>query len=244
MGFQADGAAQEYFAVRSANVLKIPQGISLEHGALIEPAAVAVHALDRARTVLGGGLEGRGVLVLGAGPIGNLVAQTAKAQGARTVLITDLSEFRLQKAKACGIEHTSNPAAEELDGAVARVFGGDRADLIVECVGSETTIGQAIASARKGSAIVVVGVFAEKPMVDLGLVQDRELNLLGTLMYRRADYERAMELMASAAIRVEELITDTFPFERYADAYRHIEQAGERAIKVMIALEGEDTDEH
>jgi L-iditol 2-dehydrogenase len=103
MGFQTNGAAQEYFPVKADHVLKLPENISLDHAALIEPISVAVHALARA-----GNVEGLKILVLGAGTIGNLVAQVAQASGAASVLVTDMSEYKLQKARDCGIEHVIN----------------------------------------------------------------------------------------------------------------------------------------
>ncbi|UCF97544.1 MAG: alcohol dehydrogenase catalytic domain-containing protein [Spirochaetaceae bacterium] len=236
MGFQANGAGQEYFAVSFGNVLKIPTEMSLDQGAMVEPTAVAIHALTRAEAGMVDGLRGKKVLVLGAGPIGNLVAQSAKALGAGGVLITDLSEFRLQTAEACGIDYAVIPQQENLEQALLKFFGESRADLTLECVGSEITIGDAVACARKGSTIVIVGVFGTKPTVDLGLVQDRELNILGTLMYQRKDYEKAIELISVGKIKLDPLITDTFPFEDFLKAYRYIERAKDRAIKVMIAL--------
>jgi L-iditol 2-dehydrogenase len=233
MGFQTDGAAQEYFPVFADRVLKLPADMSLEQGAMIEPAAVAVHALCRA-----GDVCGKAVVVLGAGPIGNLVGQTAKGLGARSVLIVDLSDYRLQVARECGLDFAVNPEKERLGQAIRRHLGTDLADLIMECVGSETTIGEAIACARKGSTIVVVGVFGRKPVFDIGLVQDRELNLLGTLMYQRVDYEKAIELGQAGKLDFDQLITDSFPLERYLEAYRHIERSRDRSIKVMIRLEG------
>lgn len=232
MGFQTGGAGQEYFPVPADRVLKLPEGMSLEQGAMIEPAAVAVHALRRA-----GEIAGRAVVVLGAGPIGNLVGQAARGLGARAVLIADLSDHRLRVARDCGIDFTVNPRAESLSQAIAAHLGPDLADLILECVGSEATVGEAIACARKGSTIVVVGVFGKKPTLDVGLIQDRELSLLGTLMYQRADYEKAIELAGAGKIEFSRLITDFFPLERYLDAYRHIESSRERAIKVMITLD-------
>ena len=86
------------------------------------------------------------------------------------------------------MEYGLNTAQEDLGQAILNTFGPDKADLILECVGVQDTITQAIASARKGSSIIVVGVFGQKPLVDLGLVQDRELSLVGTLMYQKRDY--------------------------------------------------------
>lgn len=232
MGFQTGGAAQEYFVVPSALILKLPQSISLDSGAMVEPTAVAVHALQRA-----GDVRGKKVVVFGAGTIGNLVAQVARALGAHSVMIADLSEFRLRIAGECGIEHPINVRTDSIASRIEEHFGEDRADLILECIGAEQTIGQAIDNARKGSTIVVVGVFASKPAVDLGLVQDRELNVIGSLMYWREDYEQAVELMSRGTIDVDKLITDTYAFGDYLKAYRYIEKAGDRAMKVMITLD-------
>ncbi len=230
MGFQTGGAAQEYFAVEASKVLKLPEGVSLDEGAMVEPVSVAVHALRR-----GGFVSGMKVLVLGAGTIGNLVAQVARAQGAQKVLITDVSDYKLEKAKECGIEGV-NTAKEDLSDAVIQHFGREKADLILECVGVQPTITQAVNVARKGTTIVVVGVFAEKPVVDLGLVQDRELSLVGTLMYQRPDYETAIQLIHAGSLRLKPLITHRFPFQDYLKAYLAIEESQGKYMKVMIEL--------
>jgi len=229
MGFQTTGAASELFAVDAAKTLRLPPGMSLDHGAMMEPLAVAVHALKR-----GGGATGKKVLVLGAGPIGNLVAQAAKGSGAAGVMITDLSEVRLTIAGRCGIEAAVNPAGADLSHEIRRHFGDSKADLILECVGGQKTIEQAVAVARKGTDIVVVGVFGQKPSVDLGLVQDRELRLTGTLMYQEPDWRQAIAMAAEGKVKLEPLVTDRFPFERYLDAYHLIESNRDRAMKVMI----------
>jgi len=232
MGFQADGSAQEYFCVTESNVIKLPDSISFEAGAMIEPVSVAVHALSRV-----GDIKGKKILVLGAGPIGNLVGQVAKSLNATAVMNSDLSDFRLNIAKECGIDFIINPVKEDLNKAILRNFGSDRADVIVECVGIESTITQAISYARKGSTIVIVGVFGRKPVIDLALIQDRELSLIGSLMYQRKDYEEAINLAYSNKLCLEELITDNFPFLSYLDAYHHIEKAKDRAMKVMISMD-------
>jgi L-iditol 2-dehydrogenase len=232
MGFQTDGAGQEYFPIDANMVLKMPAGSSLDHAALVEPISVAVHSLRR-----GGDVTGKKVLVLGAGTIGNLVAQVAKASGASQVMITDISDYKLSKAKECGIDFTINTKEEDLETATLRDFGANRADLILECVGVQPTITQAIESARKGTTIVVVGVFGEKPAVDLGLVQDRELSLVGTLMYQQVDYEKAIELVAGGEMSLDALVTHRFTFDEYLDAYHTIEQSNGEYMKVMIDLD-------
>ena len=232
MGFQTDGAAQEYFPVPAEKALRVPEKISLDHAAMIEPLSVAVHALSRY-----GDVRGKKVLVLGSGTIGNLVAQAAQALGASRIMITDISEYKLNKARHCGISLAVNTARESLDEVILREFGPDKADVILECVGTQDTITQAIENARKGSVIVVVGVFGKKPEVDLGLVQDRELTLTGTLMYQRKDYETAIRLMSQGLLNLGEMITQRFPFEAYPDAYRAIERSKGEYLKVMIEME-------
>ena len=231
MGFQTSGAAQEYFAVPASKVLKVPANISLDQAALIEPISVAVHALSRY-----GDVSGKNVIVLGAGTIGNLVAQVAQASGAHKVLITDISEYKLKMAQTCGIRCAIPSGQANLSEEIARELGPDKADVILECVGVQDTITHAIDNARKGSVIVVVGVFGKKPVVDLGLVQDRELTLLGTLMYQKKDYERAIGLASQGLLRLDAMITHRFPFDQYLQAYHTIEQLQGECLKVMIDM--------
>jgi L-iditol 2-dehydrogenase len=227
-GFQAPGCAQELWVTSAAKIVPLPQDFSFEQGALVEPVSVAVHATRRA-----GNLAGRRVAVLGAGPIGNLVAQVARSEGAK-VLITDLSDYRLDVARQCGLPKTSNAGAEALAQAVERVFGPDGFDVGFECVGVEPTMTAAVETIQKGGTLVVVGVFGEKPRIDMGLVQDRELNLHGTLMYKAEDYRLAVDLIASGGIITEPLMSRHFPFESYLDAYHFIDNQRDRTMKVFV----------
>lgn len=227
-GFQAPGCAQEYWVTDAEKVIPLPDSFSYEQGALVEPVSVAVHSTSRV-----GEIEGRRVAVLGAGPIGNLVGQVARANGAQ-VLITDLSDYRLEIAQQCGLARISNAAKENLADAAARIFGPDGFDVVFECVGVEDTMTAAIENIQKGGTIVVVGVFGEKPRIDMGLVQDRELNLHGTLMYQRPDYERAVELINTGAVVTAPLFSKHFSMEDYLEAYRFIDTQRDKTMKVFI----------
>jgi 2-desacetyl-2-hydroxyethyl bacteriochlorophyllide A dehydrogenase len=227
-GFQAPGCAQELWVTPADRIVPLPDNFSYEQGALVEPISVAVHAVSRA-----GNLEGRNVVVLGAGPIGNLVAQVAKAESAQ-VLITDLSDHRLNIAQECGLTATSNAEKENLVEAIARVFGSAGFEVAFECVGVEDTMTAAIENIQKGGSIIVVGVFGEKPRLNLGLVQDRELNIHGTLMYQHQDYERAVELIASGQVATQPLFSKHFPIDEYLAAYEFIEAQGDKTMKVFI----------
>lgn len=227
-GFQSPGCAQEYFLTTADKIISLPDHFSFEQGVLVEPIAVAVHATARA-----GDMNGKNVAVLGAGPIGNLVAQVARANGAK-VLITDLSDFRLNIAQSCALEHTSNAQNETLQAAARRVFGDSGFSVAFECVGVEATMTGAVEGIAKSGTIIVVGVFCEKPRIDMGLVQDRELNLRGTMMYQRQDYGQAVQLIESGRVITEPLMSKHFLLDKYLDAYWFIDQQRDMSMKVFI----------
>lgn len=229
IGCQANGAAQEYLAVPQKLVIKLPDSIDYDFGAMVEPLAVGVHAVRRLS-----GTKDSKVLVLGAGTIGNLTAQAAKALGAEKVMIADISDVRLEIARKCGIDPVVNNTKQDLSKELKDKFGEVKADAIIECVGSGQTINQAIALARKGSEVIVVGVFGEKPVVDVGLIQDRELKIIGSLMYKKADYETAIDLIERKKVELEPLISRHFSLREYAEAYRYIEKNREKTMKVLI----------
>lgn len=231
MGFQTTGMASDYFVVDSEKALRLPDSMSWDHGAMIEPLAVAVHAVRRF-----GSVKDKGVLVLGGGPIGNLVAQTAKAMGAKKAMISEVSAYRLETAEKCGIE-TVNPQMADLRESVHSVFGKDGADVIFECVGINATMDQAITLARKGSDIVVVGVFGDLGTLNMGFVQDHELRLIGTAMYREEDYIDAISLVEKNLIAFDPLITDHIKFDDYLSAYELIEKQRDKAMKVTIVMD-------
>lgn len=229
MGFQTTGMASEFFVTDADRILKLPDDMSFEQGAMIEPMAVACGVFTKTDD-----LNGFNVIVLGAGPIGNLTAQTAKALGAKSVLITDVSDFRLKIAKKVGIDHIINPLKQDLSEEIVKAFGPDKADLIIECVGIDQTINDAITNARKGTDIILVGVFGDKPVVDLGTVQDRELRLIGMLMYQTKEYLKAIELVNSGKIQLEPLMTKHFKFDDYDKAYQFIDEKKDKTMKVFI----------
>lgn len=231
IGFQTGGGAREYWRVDAWHIVKIPPSVPFEAGAMVEPLAVAVHALSKV-----GEIGGKDLLVLGAGPIGNLVAQAAKGMGANRVMITDINDFRLGFAREVGVDFCVNPAKIDLNKVLVEKFGDKKADLIFECVGSAPTINQAIECARKGTGVIVVGVFPEEVRVNMGFVQDRELRLIGSMMYKREDYLAAIDLLARKKVQAEKLITARFAFRDYAAAYRYIDANKERVMKVLIEV--------
>ncbi|MFV0528458.1 MAG: zinc-binding dehydrogenase [Lachnospiraceae bacterium] len=232
MGFQTTGVASQYFAVDAAKVTPLPEAMSYDEGAMIEPLAVAVHAVKQA-----GDVKGLSIVVLGAGPIGNLVAQAAKGMGAARVMVTDISDFRLEKARECGADYCVNTKNEDLGEAILEAFGPDKADLIYDCAGNNSTMGQAITHARKGSIIILVAVFSGMATIDLAVANDHELDIKSTMMYRNEDYIDAIALVNEKKVRLQPLISQTFAFQEYLEAYQYIEANRETSMKVLIDVQ-------
>lgn len=231
MGFQTTGMASDYFVVDADKATILPESLSYEEGAMVEPLAVAVHAVRRVPSV-----EGLNVLVIGGGPIGNLVAQTAKAFGAANIVVSELSETRLKMAEQCGLD-TINSKREDLVEGIGRHFGERKADVIFECVGSSFTVAQSIEVARKGSTVVIVGVVPDLTKVNMGFVQDHELTVLGSAMYQAVDFDRAVDLINAGKVDLKSLITNRVRFEDYAEAYSIIDNEKDRVMKVLIEME-------
>lgn len=231
IGCQSEGAMAEYLAVPAEMIVPLPAEIDFEEGALIEPLAVGVHAVNRSNLK-----QGNRVLIYGAGPIGLLTLQAAKAKGAGEVIIADLSDWRLRKAKELGASYIINPAKENLKEYLKAHFPAEGIDLIFECVGAAQTIQEAIEIARKGSQIIVVGVFGKEVPIKMGWVQDHELDLLGSCSYVREDFLEAIELIQQKKVNVQSLITNRFPLTKIAEAYKLIEKERDKILKVLIQI--------
>lgn len=232
MGFQTTGTASTFFAVDASKVTPIPETMSFAEGAMIEPLAVAVHAVRRF-----GDVAGKKVVVIGAGPIGNLVAQVAKGMGAEFVMITDVSDYRLELAKKCGVDAAVNTREIDFGEAMVAHLGPDKADVIYDCAGNNFTMNQAIRCARKGSTIILVAVFAGMATVDLAVLNDHELDLNTTMMYRHEDYVKAIEMVEAGRIQLQPLMSKVFSFGQYKQAYEFIDANREFTMKVLVDVQ-------
>ncbi len=235
MGFQTTGTAGEYFAVDASKVTPLPEELTYDEGAMIEPLAVTVHAAKRF-----GEMEGAKVAILGCGPIGILLAQSCKALGAKQVMITDVSDYRLELAKKCGADFVVNTKERDFEEALLENFGPDKADVIYDCAGNDITMNQAIRYARKGSVIILVAVFGKMANVDLAVLNDHELDLNTTMMYRHEDYVEAIRLVKEGKIQLKPLMSERFAFKDYQAAYEYIEDNKETTMKVLIDVDANE----
>lgn len=232
MGFQTTGTASEYFAVDAAKVTPLPEEMSYDEGAMIEPLAVTIHAAKRFPD-----MKGAKVVIEGCGPIGALLVQSVKAFGAKEVMVTDVSDYRLALAKRLGADYAFNTARTDFGEDLLEAFGPDKADVIYDCAGNDTTMNAAIQNARKGSTIILVAVFGKMANVDLAKLNDSELDLNTTMMYRHEDYVDAIRFVNEGKIQLKPLMTQHFAFRDYLKAYQYIDANREKTMKVLIDVQ-------
>lgn len=223
-----NGAFAEYIAVPEDKVFKLPDEVSFEDAALVEPTAVAIHAVRKSEQKIGDK-----ILILGAGTIGLLVLQVAKLAGVE-VVITDLRDYRLKKAKEFGADKVLNPINEDIFSYIKNNYGSDGIDLIYDCVAIEETCSQSIQIARKGTKIIIVGVPEGSMNVNLAYVQDRELELIGTLMYTKKDFYTALEFIRRQKIQVSPLVTHKFKLREIEKAFQFLMKEKGEFFKILI----------
>ena len=231
-GFQAPGVAQDYFVVSEDRLVVLPDSMSFEQGAMVEPSAVGAHSTKRVSS----GIAGKNVVVSGAGTIGNLVAQFAKVRGAKKILITDVSDLRLSKAKECGINDVLNVKTTPFGEGINRVFGSEGFQIGFEAAGVQDSLDSLMGNVEKGGDIVIIGVYAENPKINMYFLGEHELNVYGSMMYRHEDYNEAVEMISEGRIVTEPLVSRHFQFEHFHKAYEYINESGDQVMKVMINL--------
>ncbi len=222
IGCQAPGAFAEYVLAPKNRVFVLPEALDWDLGTLVEPLAVAVHAVRRARRI-----SGANTLVLGCGTIGLMTLYVLKNYGAASITAVDPQTSRLQLAEKLGATKLQGPA-DAIAGPIHTSF---------ECVGIADTMNQSILATEKGGEIGVLGVFEEDVPVKMGLVQDKELTLLGTLMYTDSDYEEAIRLLSRNPSYLKELITHRYPLPKVDEAFQRLQQAPQDTLKVVLTVE-------
>lgn len=215
MGFQAPGAMAEYFACPMDRLHPLPDGFSDEMGALVEPAAVAVHGVRRA-----GQVAGHDVAVVGGGTIGILTARVATAYGSAQVHLIEPDAERRELATHMGL--TALRSAER-----------QHYDIVFECVGVEPALRSALLACRKGATLVVLGVFGADASVPFGFVQDWELDIKGSLMYTGDDFREAIRLLGTGHLVVDRLVTHRYPLAEVKQAFKTALQRGP-VLKVLL----------
>lgn len=237
IGYGSPGAFAERVLVPSAVVGRtlfvLPAEVSDAAGALVEPLAVALHAVRLAAVA-----PGDIVLVMGAGTIGLGVTRLLKLGGAGTVVVAEISARRRQQALALGADRVVDPLAEDVTGIMRSITGpgayglGARTDVVFECAGAQAAVATALKSVRQGGTIVLSGIFGAEVGVRLDRVVEKELRIQGTVAYAD-EFPAVIEHLVSGALRADAFVSHTYPLERIAEAFSTQMDAA-RSLKVQV----------
>ncbi len=227
VGIDRDGGFAELVAVNERQLVAVPDTISDKDAAILEPLAVAVHAIHNSTFRIGDT-----VLVTGGGPIGNLVAQTLRASGANAVVLSEISLFRRELAAKLGFP-VFDPSAEAPQAALRRLLGKPSVDMVFEATGHEAAYRNAIECCAVRGQVSFVGIPKTVPLVDVQGIVYKELQISSARVYRRRDYDGAIALLSRKAVDGGSLITDRIPL---SDAQRAYELMGSAAASGKIVI--------
>jgi 2-desacetyl-2-hydroxyethyl bacteriochlorophyllide A dehydrogenase len=215
------GSFAEYVLVKAKQVYRLPEGIPLKEAALVEPVAIAIHAVDQA-----GIRPGQAVLVIGGGTIGHLVMQVARASGAGLMILSEPVAFKRAAALNAGADRAVDPTKEDLVQVVKDLTGGRGVDVCIEAVGSPKAIEQGFGLIRDRGRMVIVGWPPATSTITISPFQiyRRELDIRGSF-FSPYSYNRAMQILPR--LKLEPVVTHCFDLSEVG-----------RAIEVMKSQQG------
>ena len=227
IGIEQDGGFAEFVTVPYESLHRIPAKLSDVHAAVVEPLAVAVHAVNKSNLKLGDS-----VVIFGGGPIGLLIGLAAKEAGAGQIIVSDISPYRLKKAEELGFIAV-NSKNTDIVAEVRALTEQNGADIVFEVAGTPITAKQMVEVARIQGQIVVVSLFKQPVPVDLLLMQSQEISLITTRCYVAESFEKAIQLMATGRIDVSPIISHILSLEEIAEGFALMENP-EKSIKILI----------
>ena len=224
-----DGAMARYVVHAADFCYRLPDNVSLDEGALLEPLSVGIHACRR-----GGVGPGSRVLVVGAGPIGLSAVLAARAAGATFVAVTDLRQDRLDVATRIGADIAARAGEDTSVEAVVECLQGPF-DVAIDCAGAEAAVRMALAATRSGGVVLLVGLGPDEIRLPIIEAATREVDLLGLFRYANT-YPTGLALVSSGRIDVKPMVTHHYPLEQVVAAFEMARSADGGAIKVMVTL--------
>ena len=228
--YRQHGAFAQFLAVPARILYALPNGLTYQQAAMVEPVSIAIHAVQRVRLA-----PNATAVVVGAGMIGLFVIQALRWAGASRIIAVDLADNRLALARELGATDTLRSDLMEVPAEVARLTGGNGADVALEVVGVSATLNLAIASVRRGGSVVLVGNLAAKTDFPLQAVVTRELTLHGTCG-SAGEYPLCLDLIARGVIRVEPMISAVAPLVDGAAWFEKLSaKDGAKFMKVILA---------
>ena len=210
-GFALDGGLAEYMTWRGDEAIKLPDEVSSEQAALVEPASVALHAVRR------GGVEpGERVAVLGCGTVGLLAMQAAQALGAGVIAL-DRREISLDLARSLGADEAIDTRSRDAHDRLLEFTGGDGPDVVIDAAGGPQTPALSVDWVRRGGRVVLVAIYTAETTIDFNSVVSAEKRVIGSLGYQRRDVEEAVRLIADGGIDTAPLVSDMIRLDEVID---------------------------
>lgn len=226
--YRQNGALAEYVAVPQHILYRLPESVSFEHAAMVEPCSIAFHAVNRTPTSLNDT-----AVVVGAGMIGLLVIQTLRAVGCGKIIAVDIEPEKLDLARQFGADISINSSEVNIVSEIQELTHHRGADVVIEAVGIKPSIKTAFDSVRKGGAVTVIGNLSPNVELPLQRLVAREITLYGSCA-SRGDYPACLDMIARGAIRVGPLISNVAPLSEGANWFQRLYQKEKGLLKVIL----------
>ena len=220
------GAFAERVLAPATSLFRLPEGLSDEQGALVEPLAVGVHAVR-----LAGADPEAPACILGAGPIGVMTALAARAAGHQRLVVVEPGERRRERLESLGFESVPLDGVHE---AAVTALGGELPAVVWECAGHPEALGLGLELVAGAGTVVAVGVLEEPVPLNQLLLILKEARIQGAFAYRREDFAAAIELLESGGIPAEELITEVASLDRAQELFDELRRPGTGQLKVLL----------
>lgn len=233
-GAEADGAHCDYFCISAKMVIPIPDTMSLDEAAIVEPACVAYHGAKRGEIS-----KNDKVLIIGAGPIGVFCMQSCKTLGAKAVYLADMDPSRLEIGLKLGADGVIDVSKETLKDGLVRLCGSEKnIDVFYDCVGEKGHVfNDILLLARRGTRVVVIGVLQDGCKIpNLPDFVQHELRISGTTMYVPQDYREMIALMGSKRIQTTGMISHYFELEEFPKVMELADKSKENTFKIIIKV--------
>ena len=224
--FRRAGAFADYVVVPQRVLYPVPENVAFEEAAMVEPLAVAVHAVAISELP-----KGATALVVGAGMIGLLVLQALREAGCSNIIVTDIDDSRLKLATDLGATITLNAKSSDVPAEVKKHTGGSGVDVALEAVGSTPTIKTAIESVRKGGTVTLIGNVTSTAEIPLQMVVGRQIRLQGSAS-SSGEYPKCIDMLARGAVHVKPLISMIAPLEEGAQWFKRLHDREPNLMKV------------
>ncbi len=224
------GGMSEYAVMPSYMVHRLPDGLTNEQGALVEPIAVGLRAVRQA-----GIQAGQSALVLGAGPIGAVTVQCLRAVGAGRIMVAEVAEARKRKALEIGADAVIDPSEEDVAERVRELTDGEGAEYSFDAAGIQQTLQTALQATRKGGTVTIISIWEGPVQINPNDIVMSELHVVGTIAYTPEDFADTISMIRDGSIRTEGIITERIGLSDIVDGgFRELVAHKDRHVKILV----------